>query len=299
MKFVITFIFSLALAFNSFAAQAGFITKTIWLVPETFISGETVRINAAVFNSFKETLLGQVQFYDGAVLIGSADLTLGGGGRAGSVWIDWTASGGKHTIRAVLTNTRLSGAEGEVPITLDGVTTELEISFIDSDTDGDTLPDSVDNDDDGDGLSDEEEQVFGTSSQNPDTDGDGVSDLEEYLISIKPSKTKETLDILSDSVTQQKNELATKYPVEKSKEALANSFQALKKKVSGDDESNLPSVLAITSSLGGAMLALGVQKLLGLIAFLLENPWLAVAGILFMLLVWAWRKKRRRRKRTR
>lgn len=55
---------------------------------------------------------------------------------------------------------------------------------VDSDLDGDSVPDGVDNDRDGDGLQNSEEEVSGddgflTDPDNSDTDGDGVDDLEE------------------------------------------------------------------------------------------------------------------------
>lgn len=82
---------------------------------------------------------------------------------------------GTYTVKAIKQGYVLDSVSGVVVV--DGETTTANLFQVSgSDTDGDTVNDSVDNDDDDDGVTDTDEGIQGTSQYDPDHDDDGYQD---------------------------------------------------------------------------------------------------------------------------
>ena len=281
------------------ADTGGFITRTIWFSPEKFFAGDTVRIYVGVFNGSERKLLGTVEFFDGKDKIGSSDFVLERGGQAGSVWVNWKAPKGDHTIRARFTRTRFEDSRGEVPVALQDETAEYNLGFIDDDTDHDTVGDRDDDDDDNDGVSDSAEKEFGSSPNTSDTDGDGYSDKEEYEAwKANTGGTEKFITRVSESIKKQKEALAP----EQAKAKLTRSYEDLKEKLFTPKPAGVSyprqfaSVFSVAGGLLWSILSLAAEKFLALVVFLLDNP---VLGIIFLIIIFIlavrWRRRRRKR----
>ena len=82
----------------------------------------------------------------------------------------------------------------------DGTGTVSFSLFVDLDTDGDGLGDTIDPDIDGDGLTNAREKTLGTNPFNPDTDFDGVPDGVEVTIGSNPLRVDTDGDGITDNV---------------------------------------------------------------------------------------------------
>lgn len=101
----------------SFAAEetlknVGFLPSNIWYSKDPFFAGDKIRVYTVIFNGSDSDLEGTVEFYDNSQSIGKSSFSLAGGGRIRDIWIDWTATGGNHTISAKIVNPKIS-APGE------------------------------------------------------------------------------------------------------------------------------------------------------------------------------------------
>lgn len=109
---------ALVLSFSySFAAEetlknVGFLPSNIWYSKDPFFAGDKIRVYTVIFNGSDSDLEGTVEFYDNNQSIGKSSFSLAGGGRIRDIWIDWTATGGNHTISAKIVNPKIS-APGE------------------------------------------------------------------------------------------------------------------------------------------------------------------------------------------
>jgi len=154
------------------------------------IERQTIRIYATVRNAGAVDLLGTVKFFvDGVQINVDQPVSVKQGSIPDEVFIVWQATAGTHTVQAQLFP---YDHEGDDPV---NNLVEAQL-FVDADTDGDGVGDSLDVDDDNDGLTDIEEQALGTNSRRADTDGDGTNDAHDIF----PLDTGEQLDTDADGV---------------------------------------------------------------------------------------------------
>lgn len=200
------FLAALLLPFVAFAAQDDLILSpaNVRFSTNTFLEGKTIRIYATVTSASNNDLRGVVKFFDGKEQIKGDQPVSVLAGRDDSVFADWVAELGDHTLKALLIPFEndaddLSNNYVEKTITVfadtdrdgiankddpdddnDGVVDEADAFPLNKneslDTDGDTLGNNKDEDDDNDGVSDAEETKAGTDPLKFDTDGDGVND---------------------------------------------------------------------------------------------------------------------------
>lgn len=135
------------------------------------VSGQKVRIYAAVHNYGKEDVSGHVSFYQGDKLIGDSQLvSVKANGFADEVFVDFTVPNSSFNIKADINGQKPKDENSNNDIAVTSLLMPLP------DTDGDGIPDDQDLDDDNDGVKDDREPLIGTDPQNSDTDGDGVID---------------------------------------------------------------------------------------------------------------------------
>lgn len=160
----------------------------------TLVSGETIRIYAAIENDGDEDATAYVFFYQGTKPIGASQMvTVSADGYKDEVWVDFTVPYGPFNIRAeirgqdpgdVNSSNDLAVTSLYTPVNDedgDGIPAEEDncpenANADQKDSDGDGVGDVCDDDDDNDGLSDEIEQELGTDSTSSDSDGDGATD---------------------------------------------------------------------------------------------------------------------------
>lgn len=167
------------------AINAGFVSG-LWYSSNNFFAGDNVRIYSAIQNNSGFDIIGKIQFFDNEEVVGESDFSVING-RLVEKWTDWSVKNGDHNIYIKLTDTKKAIIGGGFePVTLTFDSSHTDKRFIDSDTDGDKIGNTVDTDDDNDSLSDEEEKSLGTDPLDKDTDGDGISDGEEVSIGTDP-----------------------------------------------------------------------------------------------------------------
>ena len=84
-----------------------------------------------------------MEFYDNSQPIGKSGFSLAGGGRIRDIWIDWTATGGNHTISAKIINPKISApGEAERPITIANAETGTNERTVDFDINKNGIADS-------------------------------------------------------------------------------------------------------------------------------------------------------------
>lgn len=173
-KFVYFFIFCLILPLNLQAASLTYdlgITAADISFSAPLVSGQNIRIYAAVHNYGTKDVSGYVTFFQSDALIGdSQTISVRAGGLADEVYVDFKVPSGSFNVRAEI--------RGQNPIdenpANDVALTTLYVP--EPDNDGDGIPDGEDEDDDNDGVKDVNEPVIGTDPKNPDTDEDGCLD---------------------------------------------------------------------------------------------------------------------------
>ena len=132
----------------SFAAEetlknVGFLPSNIWYSKDPFFAGDKIRVYTVIFNGSDSDLEGTVEFYDNSQPIGKSGFSLAGGGRIRDIWIDWTATGGNHTISAKIINPKISApGEAERPITIANAETGTNERTVDFDINKNGIADS-------------------------------------------------------------------------------------------------------------------------------------------------------------
>lgn len=167
-----------------------------------FLEGKIVRIYATAANPGGEDIRGVVRFYDGKEQIQGDQPISVLSGRDDSVFVDWKADPGNHTIKVTLIPFE---NEGDDP---DNNTVVKEIVVL-ADTDRDGIPNRDDPDDDNDGTPDSQDafplnknewldsdgDTIG-NNKDDDDDNDGVKDADDAL----PLNANETVDTDKDGI---------------------------------------------------------------------------------------------------
>ncbi|MFH1253520.1 MAG: PKD domain-containing protein [Candidatus Uhrbacteria bacterium] len=175
------------------------------------ITGDTVRIYAAVENVGDIDVSGYVMFYQGDLLIGNSQvISLRSGGLPEEVFVDFVVPTGSFNIRAEIKGTDPEDGNSDN----NSAVTKLLTPILDDDRDGiennddncpsvknadqadadvDGLGDVCDDDDDNDGITDEVEREIGTDPKKTDSDGDGLVDASDPHPTVPESQVvKET-----------------------------------------------------------------------------------------------------------
>lgn len=147
------------------------LSSDVFFEPATILLGDSAKIYASVSNVGDRDVEGVVYFYDGEAVIGSKPFSAKATGRAEDVWIAWhpQIQGNHHiTIRAENDPGFSDATPGDNAATVD--------KFVDKDSDGDGVGDSIDTDDDNDGVPDDQDQFPSDPTRSKDSDGDGQDD---------------------------------------------------------------------------------------------------------------------------
>lgn len=122
---VFIFIPSLSFAEDTVIKNAGFAPGNIWFSQNDFAPGDTVKVYTILWNGGKETITGEVVFYDNADVIARVAFSLSSlGTKIASA--DWKISDGYHKVYAVVGTSKI-GTNGA---TLEYAKTEESEHFI-------------------------------------------------------------------------------------------------------------------------------------------------------------------------
>ncbi len=139
--FILSFQYSLAA--EETLKNVGFLPSNIWYSKDPFFAGDKIRVYTVIFNGSDSDLEGTVEFYDNSTPIGKSGFSLAGGGRIRDIWIDWTATGGNHTISAKIINPKISApGEAERSITIANAETGTNERVVDFDINKNGVADS-------------------------------------------------------------------------------------------------------------------------------------------------------------
>ena len=179
--------------------DAGFTSSDVSINKTPLFAGDTVKVYVTVHNYGDQDLEGNVNFTIDGATVASKVISLRAAGRDEEAWVNWTATEGHHTLRAVLD---MEG--GDENATNNMVDTDINVE---RDTDHDGTPDSTDSDDDNDGMPDTWEIAHGLNPLNPndalaDPDADGLSNIEEYRHNTDPNNADTDGDGLNDGIDQ-------------------------------------------------------------------------------------------------
>lgn len=164
------------MTFNASAAFAAsgdlFLNNTnLYFSNDYVIHGQTVRIYATVGNNSQNDLLGSVQFHDQTTgsQIGTDQAVSVLAGGEDTVFVDWIATGGNHTITGSIYPWDASADDTSN-------NSAAREAVVDYDFDSDGLGNAVDPDDDNDGTPDTEDTFPYDPEESADTDNDGAGD---------------------------------------------------------------------------------------------------------------------------
>lgn len=168
--------FALAIALAPLSAQAA---DYDILIPANGVTvdhspvmlGQTVKIYVTVNNVGNIDTEGTAIFMDDGANVGMKAISARANGKAEETWQSWKPTTvGNHIIKVKLVPDANifdpTPANNEAQITV----------FVDKDTDGDGIGDSVDPDIDGDGVLNSQDQFPTNPNMSKDTDGDGIDD---------------------------------------------------------------------------------------------------------------------------
>lgn len=146
------------------AVKIGFVSNNIWLDKDApLLAGDQIKISTVLVNSDIKDIDGYLTFYDNNSAIGAANHFVLQSGGTSLKTVNWTAIGGNHQFKAVISSASSIGTDGTKTAINANVVSQTEVIFVDVDTDGDGVPDTT-------------ETTNGTNPNNPDTDGDGSND---------------------------------------------------------------------------------------------------------------------------
>jgi len=141
--------------------NAGFVNG-LWYSEDTIFAEETVRVYVAIRNNTDADLTGMVTFFNNDKKIGTQTITALNG-RIIESWIDWKPAYGENTIKAELSQLKLSVVGKDIENINIAIAAATDNIFVDYDTDGDNIGNNTDSDDDNDSISDAEETKNGTN----------------------------------------------------------------------------------------------------------------------------------------
>jgi hypothetical protein len=151
--------------------QAVLDNTSIAFRPSAIFIDQTIRIYATVYNQGDEDVEGKVKVYDSGELIGEKIFSAKASGKPDELWVEWTPKKvGDHELIIQAVN------DPEFPNNSSIDNQYIVTKFVDRDTDGDGLGDSVDPDDDNDGVPDNLDQFPTDPTRSHDADGDGIDD---------------------------------------------------------------------------------------------------------------------------
>ncbi|MBI5139633.1 hypothetical protein HZA26_03440 [Candidatus Nomurabacteria bacterium] len=110
--FLILILFSPISKIEAEATNVGLIPGNIWYSKDPFEERDKIKIYTLVFNSDERELSGVISFFDKDVLLGKKNFKVAGASSK-DLSIDWTATAGKHVIKATIEDTKFFISTGE------------------------------------------------------------------------------------------------------------------------------------------------------------------------------------------
>lgn len=264
--FLIFVFFLLPLTVQAVTVDLSIEQRSISFSEEKLITGDTIRIYAAVKNVGEVDVSGYVLFYQGDLPVGNSQvISLRSDGSPEEVYVDFVVPTGSFNIRA-----EIRGTDPEDENSTNNVAiTKLLTPILDDDRDGvenaddncssaenpdqadvdvDDLGDICDDDDDDDGVTDEVEEEIGTDPQKSDSDGDGLVDAGD------PHPTVPESEVVLEQSTVEVSEVSEELPLASdiSSENEEGSNVEVRPSEEIDDSSDeIPAVVIETKSESG------------------------------------------------
>jgi len=159
--------------------NAGFVNG-LWYSEDTIFAEETVRVYVAIRNNTDADLTGMVTFFNNDKKIGTQTITALNG-RIIESWIDWKPAYGENTIKAELSQLKLSVVGKDIENINIAIAAATDNIFVDYDTDGDNIGNNTDSDDDNDSISDIEETRNNTNPLVKNSDNNSANNAKQTL----------------------------------------------------------------------------------------------------------------------
>ena len=94
------------------SSNAGFVPANIWYSKDPFEEGDKIKIYTLIFNPDSREFSGTVNFFDQTVFLGKKTFAIPANG-VQTIFIDWTATLGNHTIFGKIENAQFLGTNGK------------------------------------------------------------------------------------------------------------------------------------------------------------------------------------------